>query len=222
MLKSQMLFLFALALILAVFCRKTTDAFVVGRMRMRAGRMSIGAVEEGVDGGESAAPMPKKKRWDEASEFPMFSDDWAGERGLQQGYGGIWPGNPDAKKFKVTIKSKDGSQEYTTEVPADRYIYFAFEELGIDLPVCNKARMCRQGCCTVCTVKLDEGKVKMDAPLGLLKEMRDDGYALSCCSYPRSDIVCTLQDEDEMYIKQWAEGFEGGGTEWGGFLPEDD
>lgn len=48
------------------------------------------------------------------------------------------------------------------------------------------------------------------------------GYALSCCSLPRSDIVCQLQDEDEVYVKQWGETFESGGIEWGGFLPEDD
>jgi len=107
--------------------------------------------------------------------------------------------------------------------------------------------MCRQGCCTTCAVKVNDGKVKMDAPLGLLKELREDGYALTCCSYPKSDITCSLLNEDEVevysplnimflviisflmifflsqiYIKQWAEGFEGGGVQWGGFLPDDD
>jgi ferredoxin len=82
--------------------------------------------------------------------------------------------------------------------------------------------MCRQGCCTICTFKVLDGEYKMDTPLGLLKDMRNKGYALSCCSYPRSDLVCELQSEDEMYIRQWSEGFEGGGVEWGGFLPEDD
>ena len=33
----------------------------------------------------------------------------------------------------------------------------------------------------------------MDAPLGLLKDFRDQGYALTCCAYPRADIVCELQ-----------------------------
>jgi hypothetical protein len=55
----------------------------------------------------------------------------------------------------------------------------------------------------------------MDAPLGLLKEFREKNYMLTCCAYPKSDIVCELQDEDETYIKQWADGFEGGGIEWG-------
>lgn len=152
----------------------------------------------------------------------LYSEEWARERGMVPGYGGIWPGNPDAKKYKVTLKSSKTREEYTTYVPEDRYIFFYFEEMGIDLPVVNKLRMCRQGCCTICTAKISEGKVKMDAPLGLLKEFRQDGYALTCVSMPKSDIVAELQDEDETYIKQWSEGFEGGGIEWGGVLPDDD
>lgn len=157
----------------------------------------------------------------DASGFRIFSKEWAKLRGMEPGFGGIWPGNPDAPKFKVTIKSKKTGEEYVANVPADRYIYFYFEEMGIDLPIINKQRMCRQGCCTICTGKMEEGKVKMDAPLGLLKDMRNENV-ITCCAYPRSDIVITLQEEDEMYIRQWSEGFEGGGTEWGGFLPDDD
>ena len=62
----------------------------------------------------------------------------------------------------------------------------------------------------------------MDAPLGLMKEFREKGYALTCCSLPRSDVVCTLQDEDETYIKQWSENFESGGVGWGGVLLDED
>ena len=40
---------------------------------------------------------------------------------------------------------------------------------------------------------MEQGAVKMDAPLGLLKDFREQGYALMCCAYPRSDIVCELQ-----------------------------
>lgn len=147
---------------------------------------------------------------------------WAKKRGLVPGYGGYWPGDPNAKKYTVTIRSKKTGEEFVQEVPEDRYIYFYFEEQGIDLPIVNKPRMCRQGCCTICTAKTVEGKVKSDSPMGLLKEMRNEGYFLTCCSFPRSDVVCELQDEDEMYVKQWSEGFEGGGVEWGGVLPEDD
>lgn len=68
-----------------------------------------------------------------------------------------------------------------------------------------------------------EGKAEMDNPLGLLKDLRKEGYILTCCSYPKTDeLVLEVQTEDEVYIKQWAEGFEGGGVEWGGFLPDED
>ena len=173
---------------------------------------------------QKVAHFPRKTSIQMAIEDPPIrSKEWAAIRGLEPGYGGYWPGNPDAKKYKVTIKSQKTGEEVTAMVPNDRYIYMYFEEQGIEIPVINKARMCRQGCCTICTAKLDEGsKVKMDAPLGLLKDFREDGYALTCCSLPRSDIVCVLQDEDEMYIRQWADGFEGGGKEWGGVFMDED
>jgi hypothetical protein len=69
----------------------------------------------------------------------------------------------------------------------------------------------------------------MDSPLGLLKQFRykrnddkDAKYVLMCCTYPKSDLILDIQGEDEMYVRQWSEGFEGGGVEWGGFLPDDD
>lgn len=150
------------------------------------------------------------------------SEEWAKERGMEPGVGGYWPGDPNAKTYKVTIRDKKTNQEYVQQVPEDRYIYFHYEDQEVELPIINRVRMCRQGCCTICTAKVVEGKVKMDAPLGLLKEFRSKGYALTCVAYPRSDLVLELQDEDEMYVRQWSEGFEGGGVQWGGFLPEDD
>ena len=123
---------------------------------------------------------------------------------------------------QVTLRDPRTNNTYTMDVPEDRYIFFAFEDAGIDLPFMNGKRMCRNGCCTTCAVKLEEGTVKMEAALGLLREMRKQNYALTCCSLPRSDIVCEMQDEDEVYVKQWGETFESGGVEWGGFLPEDD
>ena len=157
-----------------------------------------------------------------ANSIPIRSMEWAIQRGMKPGYGGIWPGNPDAKKYLVKVISKKTGEELSIQVPEDRYIYFYFEEQGIDIPVINQARMCRQGCCTICTGKVLDGKVKMDAPLGLLKDFRDQGYALTCCSYPRSDLTLELQDEDEMFIKQWSEGFEGGGVDGGGFFLDED
>lgn len=90
-------------------------------------------------------------------------------------------------------------------------------EAGEDVP-----SSCRNGCCTTCAVKITGGEVDQGEALGLLKEMRANGYALLCVSYPRSDIECTLQDEDEVYMKQFGSSFEGGGVEWGGVLPDEE
>jgi ferredoxin len=118
-------------------------------------------------------------------------------------------------------------------VPEDRYLYWQFEEDGLDqtIPVINKKKMCRNGCCTTCAMKVvgyekggsnENAKFKMEGSLGLLKDLRQEGWILSCCTLPKSDLRLELQEEDEVYVRQWSEGFEGGGVEWGGFLPEDD
>lgn len=123
----------------------------------------------------------------------------------------------DARTYKVKVHDPIRGVVHTAEVPEDRYIWWSMEEQGNDLPA-----SCRNGCCTTCAVRISDGTVKQDEALGLLKEMRSKGYALLCVSYPRSDIECTLQDEDEVYVAQFGSSFEKGGVEWGGVLPEDD
>lgn len=45
---------------------------------------------------------------------------------------------------------------------------------------------------------LHRKQVKQEGALGLLKNLKQDGYALSCCSYPKSDLVLQLQEEDDV------------------------
>lgn len=105
----------------------------------------------------------------------------------------------------------------TFTVPEDRYIWHSMSDQGADIP-----SSCRNGCCTTCAVKMVKGEVNQDEALGLLREMREKGYALLCVSYPKSDIKCILQDEDEVYVKQFGSSFEAGGVEWGGVMPEEE
>lgn len=117
----------------------------------------------------------------------------------------------------MTVEDPQNNIVHTYDVPEDRYIWHCMSEAGADIP-----SSCRHGCCTTCAVKVKSGTVKQEEALGLLKEMRADGYALLCVSYPRSDIQCVLQEKDEVYAKQFGTSFESGGVEWGGVLPEDD
>jgi len=168
---------------------------------------------------ESSTPrVPIKSAYD----WRTSPNKWGRGIPIEPGFGGPWPGDPNAPTFNVKVRNVDTGEEVEMDVPVDRYIYFAFEDAGIELPLINKERACRNGCCTTCAVKTKEGKMKMDPQLGLLKEMKKQGYGLLCCSYPRSDLVVEVQKEDEVYRKQWGDTFESGGVEWGGFLPEDD
>lgn len=45
---------------------------------------------------------------------------------------------------------------------------------------------------------LHREQVKQEGALGLLKNLKRDGYALTCCSYPKSDLVLQLQEEDDV------------------------
>lgn len=57
--------------------------------------------------------------------------------------------------------NKAGETVASVDVPVDRYIFFATEDADVDLPIVNKKRMCRNGCCTTCAVKVLEGKVSV-------------------------------------------------------------
>lgn len=106
---------------------------------------------------------------------------------------------------------------HVVDVPEDRYIWSVMEEAGKEVPT-----SCRNGCCTTCAVRISDGSVKQDEALGLLKEMRGNGYGLLCVSYPQSDVECTLQNEDEVYVAQFGSSFESGGIEMGSIIPDED
>ncbi|CAN8062843.1 unnamed protein product [Agarophyton chilense] len=130
---------------------------------------------------------------------------------------GSLPSRQGAKTYQVTVEDPHNGVVHKYSVPEDRYVWHSMTDQGADIPA-----SCRNGCCTTCAVKITSGQVQQDQALGLLKNMRAKGYALLCVSYPMSDIHCVLQDKDEVYIKQFGSSFEGGGVEWGGFMPEDD
>lgn len=126
--------------------------------------------------------------------------------------------SPDSPTHTVTVLDGTGAVVQSLSVPEDRYIWHAMEEAsGGRLP-----SSCRHGCCTTCAVRVTSGEVDQREALGLLRQMREAGYALLCVSKPRSDITCVLQKEDEVYVKQFGDSFEQGGVEWGGVLGPDE
>lgn len=130
-------------------------------------------------------------------------------RGGVAGYlSGEGPGLETAAVHKVKIKNNNTGEELEVEVPEDRYVLFAAEEQGLDLPYA-----CRLGCCTSCTVKVLEGQMFQPHSLGLSKALRDKGYALMCVGYPVTDCVLETVSEDEAYELQFGAAFQEGATD---------
>ncbi|RAU18497.1 hybrid-cluster NAD(P)-dependent oxidoreductase [Nitrincola tibetensis] len=63
-------------------------------------------------------------------------------------------------------------------------IHTAAAKLGVHIP-----KACGMGICGTCRVELKSGQVEMDHNGGITDEDEAEGYILSCCSRPVSDVV---------------------------------
>ncbi|HEY9880882.1 MAG TPA: 2Fe-2S iron-sulfur cluster-binding protein [Leptolyngbyaceae cyanobacterium] len=119
------------------------------------------------------------------------------------------------RSHTIRIHYRQTGQVYTVEVPEDRYILQSAENQGSDLPF-----SCRNGACTACAVRIKSGTVFQPEAMGLSPDLRKQGYALLCVSYPRSDLEVETQDEDEVYELQFGRYFGKGKVRFG--LPLED
>lgn len=120
-----------------------------------------------------------------------------------------------AEVYRVRIHNRQKDTYDTIQVSGDRYILNGAEGQGIDLPF-----SCRNGACTTCAVRVVSGKIHQPEAMGLSQRLRDQGYALLCVSYARSDLEVETQDEDEVYELQFGRYFGKGSVRRG--LPLDE
>jgi ferredoxin len=118
--------------------------------------------------------------------------------------------------YQVKIYDRQKNAEYTLQVPADRYVLMSAEAQGIELPF-----SCRNGACTTCAVRVLSGEIAQPEAVGLSPNLRADGYALLCVSYPCSNLEVETQDEDEVYELQFGRHFGRGRVRAGLPLDED-
>ncbi|MCC5637602.1 2Fe-2S iron-sulfur cluster binding domain-containing protein [Nostoc sp. CHAB 5844] len=121
-----------------------------------------------------------------------------------------------SRTYTIKVRDRATGQEYTLQVPDDRYILHSAEKQGVELPF-----SCRNGACTTCAVRVLSGEIDQPEAVGLSLELRRKGYALLCVSYARSDLEVETQDEDEVYELQFGRYFAKGRVKAGLPLDED-
>ena len=120
------------------------------------------------------------------------------------------------KLYNIHIHDRHNDLNYDAKIPEDQYILQYLETQDKNLPF-----SCRNGACTTCAVRIISGEIEQPEAMGLSNELKQQGYALLCVSYPRSDLEVETQDEDEVYMLQFGRYFGKGKVTFGLPLDED-
>ncbi len=96
------------------------------------------------------------------------------------------------------VKINHQGKTQTIQVEETQSILEAATNAGIDLPF-----SCSAGVCTTCAAQILSGEVEQSEGMGVSPELQDEGYALLCVAYPRSDIKLESGKEDIVYQRQF-------------------
>ncbi|NDC13886.1 MAG: ferredoxin [Synechococcaceae bacterium WB9_2_170] len=64
---------------------------------------------------------------------------------------------------------------------------------------------CCSGVCTTCAALITEGSVEQGDAMGVKAELQEQGYALLCVAFPRSDLKLKAGQEDALYEAQFGQ-----------------
>jgi ferredoxin len=98
------------------------------------------------------------------------------------------------KESEYTVTLEHGGETIAVGVDEDEYVLDAAEEAGLDLPY-----SCRQGQCTSCVGTVLDGELDQSEGMALDPMQKDDGFALLCVAYPRSDCRIETDTQDALF-----------------------
>jgi ferredoxin len=99
-----------------------------------------------------------------------------------------------------TVEIHHQGNIHTIQVPENRTVLEVAGEAGLELP-----SSCTAGVCTTCAAQLLEGTVDQSDAMGIGPELREQGYALLCVSYPRSNLKVETEKEEVVYQLQFGQ-----------------
>ncbi len=99
-----------------------------------------------------------------------------------------------------TVEIQHQGSIHTLQVPYDQTILAVAQAEGLDLP-----NSCNAGICTTCAAQVTKGAVDQSDAMGVSPELREQGYALLCVAYPRSDLKIETEKEDTVYQLQFGQ-----------------
>jgi ferredoxin len=99
-----------------------------------------------------------------------------------------------------TVEIQYQGATHTLTVPNDQTVLAAAQAAGLELPF-----SCSAGVCTTCAAQLLEGTVDQSDGMGISRELQQQGYALLCVSYPRSNLKIETEKEEVVYHLQFGQ-----------------
>lgn len=100
--------------------------------------------------------------------------------------------------FQVTATFEGARHHFSCR--SDQTVLAAAEAAGVALP-----SSCCSGVCTTCAALLSEGTVHQPDAMGVKADLQQQGYALLCVAFPRSDLTLQAGQEDALYEAQFGQ-----------------
>jgi ferredoxin len=97
-----------------------------------------------------------------------------------------------------TVEINHQGKIHTFQVPENQTILSVADAAGLDFP-----SSCHAGVCTTCAALITQGTVDQSDGMGVSPELQQQGYALLCVAYPRSDLKIETDKEEVVYKLQF-------------------